>query len=111
MILQVASLWPVLEETLLNEHSQIVHRESSRFGLPGDRENIVKLDADHRDVCRFDTSEHDQDNYELVRGNVKDIYKNALRIGELGRILRSEGEKKVEAQDQDLKACFTKLKA
>jgi hypothetical protein len=34
-----------------------------------------------------------------------------LRIGELGRILRSEGEKKVEAQDQDLKACFTKLKA
>jgi hypothetical protein len=79
--------------------------------LPGDRENIVKLEADHRDVCRFDTSEHNQHNYELVRGNVKDIYKNALKIGELDRILRSEGEEKVEAQDQDLKARFAKLKA
>jgi hypothetical protein len=79
--------------------------------LPGDHENIVKLDADHRDVCRFDTSEHDQDNYELVRGNVKNIYKNALKIGESDRILRSEGEKNVEAQDQDLKARFAKLKA
>jgi len=54
--------------TFTNDTSQIVPRESSRFGLPGDRENIVKLDADHGDICRFDTSEHDQDNYELVRG-------------------------------------------
>jgi hypothetical protein len=102
-------LRPVLEEALLRA-TQIVPRESSRFGLPGDRENIVKLDADHGDVCRFDTSKHDQDNYELVRGNIKDIYKNALKIGELDRILRPEGQERVEGQDQDLKARFARLK-
>lgn len=78
--------------------------------MPGDCENIVKLDADHGDVCRFDTSEHDQDNYELVRGNIKDIYKNALKIGELDRILRFEGQGKIKNQDQDLKARFARLK-
>ena len=43
----------------------------------------MKLDADHSDVCRFDGSEHGQDNYELVERNMKDIYLNALKKGEL----------------------------
>jgi len=47
--------------------------------MPGDRENVVKLNADHRGVCKFSASQTDQDNFKLVRANIKDIYKNALR--------------------------------
>lgn len=84
--------------------------------MPGDRENIVKLDADHGDVCRFDRSEHDQDNYELVERNMKDIYLNALKKGELNRVLLSAGERpgtnpeNVGARNQDLQARLAKLK-
>jgi len=42
--------------------------------------------------------------------NMKDIYKNVLKIGELDRISHSEGQGKIEKQDQDLKARFAKLK-
>jgi hypothetical protein len=53
------------------------------FGLPGDRENIVMIDATHSDMCKFDNqSVHDQDNFELVRGNLEDLYKEALAKSE-----------------------------
>ena len=77
--------------------------------MPGDRENIVKLDADHSDVCRFDESEHDQDNYELVERNMRDVYLNALKKGELNRVLLSNRDD-VGARDQDLQARLAKLK-
>jgi hypothetical protein len=51
--------------------------------MPGDYENVVKLNADHSGVCKFGSSLEDQDNFKLVRGNIKDLYKNALKIGEL----------------------------
>ena len=60
--------------------------------MPGDHENIVKLDADHGDVCRFDRSQHDEDNLELVQGNIRDIYDNALKLGELTRAVPADGE-------------------
>lgn len=56
---------------------------SARLGLPGDRENIVKLNADHGEVCRFSDSQTDQDNFELVRSNIRDIYESALKISKL----------------------------
>jgi len=56
----------------------IVPRESARLGLPGDRENVVKLDADHGGVCRFGLSETDKDNLKLVRHNIKDLFQSAL---------------------------------
>ncbi|KAI9658781.1 MAG: hypothetical protein M1821_002341 [Bathelium mastoideum] len=60
----------------------IVPRESAIFGVPSDKENIVKLTADHSNLCRFDLSEKDQDNYKLVRGNIEDLYESALKKGE-----------------------------
>lgn len=51
--------------------------------MPSDRENIIKLNADHSGVCKFGPSLKDQDNFKLVRGNIKDLYKNALKTSEL----------------------------
>lgn len=72
--------------------TQIVPKESSRFGLPGDRENIVKLNADHNGICRFGDTELDQDNFELVQSNVKDLYEQAIKAGELRSILSSSDQ-------------------
>ena len=54
--------------------------------MPGDRENVVKLNADHIGVCKFGSSLDDHDNFKLVRGNIRDLYRNALKICELGAI-------------------------
>lgn len=63
---------------------EVVSMQSARLGsLPGDRENVVKLKAGHGGVCKFGPSQTDQDNFELVRGNIRDIYKNAIRDSEL----------------------------
>jgi hypothetical protein len=56
--------------------------QSARLGLPGTRENVVKLNADHSGVCRFGNSQTDQDNEKLVRRNVIDIYKKAIKESE-----------------------------
>jgi hypothetical protein len=53
---------------------KLVPRESAVFGLDGRRENQVKLDAAHRDMCRFNPSmKKDTDNYFLVEGNIADL--------------------------------------
>jgi hypothetical protein len=73
----------------------------------------VKLNADHSGVCKFGPSLEDQDNFKLVRGNIKDLYKNALKIGELRTIsLADSREQQVEHvdDDKDLRARFNKLK-
>jgi hypothetical protein len=51
--------------------------------MPGDRENVVKLNADHRRVCKFGPSQEDQDNLKLVRVNIRDVYRKALKKREL----------------------------
>src|SRR5438067_1289262 len=79
-----------LSYVLIALRFKIVLRESSRFGLPGDRENIVKLNADHSGVCKFGLGQDDQDNFELVRSNIKDLCKSAIRAGELSTILSSD---------------------
>jgi hypothetical protein len=44
------------------------------LGLDGRRENQVKLDAAHEDMCRFNPSvRKDKDNYILVEGNIADL--------------------------------------
>ncbi|CEJ93674.1 hypothetical protein VHEMI09249 [[Torrubiella] hemipterigena] len=60
---------------------QVVPRESARLGMPGDRERIVQLNADHSAVCKFGPSQADQDNFKLVRSSIKSLYKNALESG------------------------------
>ncbi|KAF6804850.1 NB-ARC and TPR domain protein [Colletotrichum musicola] len=64
----------------------VVPRESARLGMPGDRENVVRLDADHSTVCKFGAAESDQDNLKRVRSNIKDMYKKALKNSELNAI-------------------------
>ncbi|KAE9987514.1 hypothetical protein EG328_002499 [Venturia inaequalis] len=57
----------------------IVSKKSATFGLPGSMENVVRLEADHSNICRFDTGlQADLDNYKLVRTNVIRLYKQAI---------------------------------
>ncbi|KAH8591174.1 hypothetical protein B0O99DRAFT_744603 [Bisporella sp. PMI_857] len=66
----IVSFWGALDS--------IVPVESARFGMPGDRENVVKLNADHSTVCKFGPSLADQDNFKLVQSNIRDLYRSAL---------------------------------
>jgi hypothetical protein len=50
--------------------------------MPGDRENVVKLEAGHSTVCKFGSSQDDQDNLKLVKVNIKDLYREALKKSE-----------------------------
>ncbi|GKT67556.1 NB-ARC domain-containing protein [Colletotrichum tofieldiae] len=69
----------------------VVPRESARLGMPGDRENVVELKADHSTVCKFGGAELDQDNLKRVRSNIKDMYKKALQRSELNAVSISIG--------------------
>ena len=54
-------------------------KNSATFGLPGHRENIVRLNAGHSDMCRFDAKDQrDKDNLEIVFSNLEDLYDAAL---------------------------------
>ena len=68
---QIISFWEGIGD--------IVPKKSACFGLPGDRENIVRLDARHSDMCRFDQSQHDQDNLKLVISNIEDLYDDSMK--------------------------------
>jgi len=59
--------------------------------MPGDHENVVKLNADHSGVCKFGSALEDQDNFKLVRSNIRDLYKEALRKSELSTLPRLTG--------------------
>ncbi|KAI0542077.1 hypothetical protein GGR58DRAFT_453892 [Xylaria digitata] len=74
----IVSFWGTLDE--------IVPKESSSFGLPGNRENVVALEADHSGVCKFGDSETDRDNFECVLGNIKDLVENAFSISKLSNL-------------------------
>ncbi|KAI0448300.1 hypothetical protein F5B21DRAFT_155524 [Xylaria acuta] len=74
----IVSFWGTLD--------QIVSKESSSFGLPGNRENVVSLEADHSGVCKFGDGETDRDNFEYVLGNIRDLVENALKISMLNSI-------------------------
>jgi hypothetical protein len=80
---------------------QIVSAESARFGMPGDHENVVKLNADHSGVCKFGPSQTDQDNFKLVRGNIRDLYKRALQKCELSTIPSIIGQEGRVSADED----------
>jgi hypothetical protein len=56
-----------------------VPRDSAIFGLPGKRERIVPINANHSNICRFDTSQPcDKANLELVMGSVEEKYDMAV---------------------------------
>jgi hypothetical protein len=68
-----------------------VPRDSVVIGLPGSREHVVKLNAEHSDMCRFDLSiPNDQDNYEVVEANLEELCLEALKQGERNVILEKD---------------------
>jgi hypothetical protein len=61
-----------------------VPRESAILGLQGGRETILRMDADHSNVCRFDpTKEVDEENFELLEVNLRRVCQTALKEGEI----------------------------
>ena len=81
----------------------MVPKESARLGMPGDRENVVKLEAHHSTVCKFGSSQDDQDNLKLVKANIKDLYREALRKSEsLAPHITGDGLQKPD-EDSSLK--------
>lgn len=70
----------------------------------------MSLNADHSGVCKFGQSQTDQDNFELVRCNIEDLYEKALKHGELNVISSAidQGER-AEEVDEKLKERFVKL--
>ena len=81
--------------------------------MPGDHENVVKLNADNGGVCKFDQSQLDQDNFELVRSNIEDLYNNALKLGELSSVPNAIGQERIaESADnvEELQNRWVKLK-
>lgn len=62
---------------------KLVPRDSEIFGLPGYRENAIKLDAKHEDMCRFDMSnERDKTFFLFVEANLSDMCYAASKQGE-----------------------------
>ncbi|RFU27200.1 hypothetical protein B7463_g9151, partial [Scytalidium lignicola] len=58
----------------------IVPRDSAVIGLPGEREYAVRINAEHRDMCRFDPSiQDDEDNYQLVEANLEELCTDAIK--------------------------------
>jgi hypothetical protein len=62
-------------------------------------------------VCKFDQSQTDQDNFELVRRNIEYLYKNALKYGKLSVIPSTinQGLRVERVGDGELKERFAKL--
>ena len=77
-------------------------KKSATFGLPGHRESIVRLDASHSDMCRFNgINQGDIDNYKIVSSNLEDLYEGALKSCESAREVDLP-ELSREAVDRDL---------
>ena len=104
----------VVELRVLIVGLQVVPRESARFGIPGDRENVVKLNADHSGICKFGSTVAEQDNFKLVKVNIRDIYKNALKKCESSimppSIISREETTEHEDNQNKLEAWWLKLK-
>lgn len=65
--------------------------------MQGTKENIVRLDADHRSMCKFDLScQHDADSYKLVVGNLKTLYRDCTSIGEKSMLNHQEKNSGIE---------------
>ncbi|ORY62089.1 uncharacterized protein BCR38DRAFT_525152 [Pseudomassariella vexata] len=91
---QIISFW--------GAQDSVVPTGSAQLGLPGDRENIVKLNADHRGVCKFGDNQTDQDNFELVRSNIEEIYQAALNYRELKNTLSAIDKEGGTATDEEM---------
>jgi hypothetical protein len=62
---------------------KIVEKKSAIFGLSGNKERQISLNADHSTICRFGTTTVDQDNLTIVKSNLKGLYTRALTAGKM----------------------------
>ncbi|KAJ5170847.1 uncharacterized protein N7500_003630 [Penicillium coprophilum] len=86
----------------------VVPPKSSRLGLPGDCENVVPLDADHSQVCKFGLSQTDQDNLELVKSNIEDVYEAALK--KYGHLRENADPSPLQRMDRELERYYNTRK-
>ncbi len=103
---QIVSFWEGI--------GNVVPKSSAIFGLPGTRERILELNADHSDLCRFDGTRRDQDNFKKVSNNIQEMYEAALERSESVNILYAakggaEATNEDQEIDQDLEARFASL--
>ena len=71
----------------------------------------MKLNTDHKGVCKFGESQMDRDNLKLVRSNIRDIYRNTLKNRELKAIPSVIGREGGTITDEDmLRARFINLR-
>ncbi|KAE9363102.1 hypothetical protein N431DRAFT_139602 [Stipitochalara longipes BDJ] len=64
-------------------NSEVVPYDSAVLGLPGSRETVLRRNAGHSDVCRFNPkSKIDACDYELFEHNLKNMVEAALKGGE-----------------------------
>lgn len=50
--------------------------------MSSDRENMMELEADHSTLCKYGSSQNDQDNLKLVKNNIRHLYREASRKSE-----------------------------
>ncbi|KAH7175225.1 hypothetical protein EDB81DRAFT_769464 [Dactylonectria macrodidyma] len=72
------------------KESTLVTKESATFGLAGHRETILGLDADHSNMCKFNTKlDDDRDIYECVQNNITWLYDEAMKEANITARLES----------------------
>jgi hypothetical protein len=70
----------------------------------------VKLNADHSGVCRFGRGQVDEDNLEIVKANIKDLYKQGIKVGELRKVQSVNVPEGSSDPDAGLTSRLAKLK-
>lgn len=71
------------------DHYQVVDKGSATLGLPGTREKQIPVDADHRQICKFN-SERDP-RYQQVADNIISLMSEAVTAQEK-RLKASESQ-------------------
>lgn len=67
----------------------IVDRKSAQLGLPGTREEILGMDRDHNDICKFATEDGD---YEQVEGEIVRLIDGAITSAIQRGLLKTPSE-------------------
>ena len=55
---------------------------TASLGMSNDRENVMKLKAGHSTLCKYGSSQNNQDNLKLVKNNIRHLYREASRKSE-----------------------------
>lgn len=70
--------------------------------MQGHRENVVKLEAGHSTVCKFGSDQNIQDSLKLVKADIKDLYRKALKRSKSFACFMSVGTRQRFDKDQDV---------